>query len=675
MKEEQSNEYQRLNQTVRGKRKIYGAETYQLDGVIMVKVGIVGCGKIATVVHIPLLRRNVKVKVTAVVDIDENQMYETMEKFRIEEGYADYQSMLERADTDSVFVCTPPETHSQIVLDSINHGKHVFCEKPMATTVQEGLAIKKALETKRRKASVGPVLMPAHNFIFTPCFVHALELFKNGEIGSLQKIQGYTASNLTFYRAKTDFRTHAKGGVIEDQLPHILYLCHEIGGCIERVLSIEPLRRGHAVIDGVNVEARLTSGVAASLSARWTSLLDGFLPTLKFDLIGDSGQIKMDLLRKPYNVTILKDREGVKTIHLGRRLRQYLDALRWRHPSYANEHSHFLRCVEGNERARVTVDDGIELVRSLNGVMSLFERSPYSPTGREKAVVLRAGEDLESTIRKSINLLGGLNVNIDDLVVIKPNVCYPKNNENMVITDPRVLEAVINIVKEKTKNVMVVESDSMSGTAISRVTKSGVMDLIEKCDVEFLNISEDEVEEHKVAGFTLQVPKTVMKADFLINIPKIKTHDIVFISIAMKNMFGTLANKKKWELHRQLGKILVFLNRTIRQDLIVVDGIVGMEGLGPIQGSPVDLGLIVSGLNPATVDAVCCHIMSFNPYTIETLWRAYKAGVGEIDIGQIHVLGEQIKDVKKRFSHPIRSPKNVLAAIRTRLKMYLRKKG
>lgn len=639
------------------------------------KVGIVGCGKIATVVHLPLLRKNVSVKVTAAVDINENRMYETMERFRIEEGYADYRSMLERADIDSVFVCTPPETHAQIVADSLNHGKHVFCEKPMATTVQEGLAIKKALETKRRKASVGLVLMPAHNFIFTPCFIHALKLVKNGEIGSLQRIQCYTASNLTFYGAKTDFRIHAKGGAVEDQLPHVLYLCHEIGGRLETVLSINPLRRGHTVVDGVNVEARLTGGVAASLSARWTSLLDGFLPTLKFDLMGDSGQIKMDLLRTPYNVTIHKDREGVKTIHMGRRLRQHLDAPRWKHPSYAKEHSHFLRCVEGKERARVTVDDGIELVRALNRIMTLFERSPYSPTGREKVVVLRAGEDLESTIRKSINLLGGLNVNINDLVVIKPNVCYPKNNENMIITDPRVLEAVINIVKKKTKNVMVVESDSMSGTANSRVTKSGVMDLIKECDVEFLNISEDEVEEHKVAGFTLKVPKIVMKADFLINIPKIKTHDIVFISIAMKNMFGALANKKKWKFHRQLGEVLVFLNRTIRQDLIVVDGIVGMEGLGPIQGSPVDLGLIISGFNPATVDAVCCHIMNFNPYAIETMWSAYKAGVGEIDIGRIQVLGEKIKDVKKRFSRPIRSPKNVLTSLRTRLKMYLRTKG
>jgi len=96
-----------------------------------------------------------------------------------------------------------------------------------------------------------------------------------------------------------------------------------------------------------------------------------------------------------------------------------------------------------------------------------------------------------------------------------------------------------------------------------------------------------------------------------------------------------------------------------------------MEGLGPIQGSPVDLGLIISGLNSVTVDAVCCHIMGINPYAVETLWKAYKAGVGEIDIKRIQVLGETIDNVKRKFSYPVLSPKNIAVALKTRLKVYL----
>jgi len=633
------------------------------------KVGIVGCGKIATSVHLPLLEKIEGVEVVAAADTNDERLRENLENFGVDEGYADHRGMLKKADVEAVYVCTPPATHFQIVMDSINHAKHVFCEKPIVTTVEQGLAIKKKMEAKGKHSSKRLVLMPAHNFIFTPCFGQALQFIEKGEIGTVQKIQGCTASNLTFYGAKTDFRIHAKGGVIEDQLPHVIYLAHEVGGPLEQIVSLDPLRKGHTVVDDVSVEAKLTSGIAASLSAKWA----GFIPGLKFEVTGDLGQIKMDLLRTPYNLTVVKEGDA-KTIHMGKRLRQYLDVFRNRHPSYLNEHLHFVKCVDETERERVTIDNGIELVRTLSGIMTLYEESPYSPIGREKAVIVQAEEDFEGAVEKSIELLGGLNVKKDASVVIKPNVCYHKNVENMVITDPRVLEAIINIVKRRTKNVIVVESDSHSGTADWRVRKSGVMDLIEKSNVEFLNLSEDDFEEREVGGLTLQIPKTVLKADFFINAPKVKTCNVehTFITIAMKNMFGTLGNKRKPNLHGQLMEILVFLNRTIRQDLIIVDGIVGMQGLGPIQGEPVNLGLIISGLNPVTVDAVCCHIMGINPYGVEPLWKAHKAGVGEIDMERIQVLGETIDAVKTKFSHPVLSPRNVLTALKTSFKTHIR---
>ena len=635
-----------------------------------VKVGIVGCGRIATMVHLPSLTKINKIDVVAAVDTNKERLHETLEKFSIEEGYNDYRPMLKKVDVDTVFVCTPPRYHFQIVTDSIKHGKHVFCEKPIATTVEEAVAMKKALEKRNRKNSDSLVLMPGHNFIFTPCFIEALQHVKNEEIGNLQKIVGCTTSNLMFYGAKTDFRILTKGGVIEDQLPHVIYLCHEAGGSLERVLSIDPRRRGHTVVDNINLKIELTNGIQASLSARWS----GLIPTLKFDLIGDSGRIKMDLLKTPYNITVVKDGES-KTIHMGRRIQQYFDVLRNRHPSYLLEHMHLLKCIEKVDKARVTIDDGINLVRTLSEVMTLFEESPYSPVGREKVAIVKAEKDVEEAIHKSIHLLGGLDIKRNQRVVIKPNVCYHKNLDNMIITDPRVLEVVIDSVKKRTDNIVVVESDNNSGTAEDRVTKSGVMELIEKCGVEFLNLSDDETEEHHINGITLQIPKTVLKTDFFINVPKVKTCNIehTFITVAMKNMFGVLANKKKPKLHGKLIAILLFLNRTIRQDLIIVDGIVGMQGLGPIQGSPVDLGLIISGLNPVTVDAVCCHIMGINPYAVEPLWKAYKTGIGEIDMNRTQILGEKINNVSKKFDYPKFSSKNILTALKTTVKVHMRK--
>jgi predicted dehydrogenase/uncharacterized protein (DUF362 family) len=633
------------------------------------KAGIVGCGRIATMVHLPLLKKIDGLTVIAAADTNEKRLSEILEKYNIDEGYSDCRQMLEKADVDAVYVCTPPATHFQIVMDCINHDKHVFCEKPISATLEEGRAIKKKLETK--DSSKRLILMPAHNFIFTPCFVQALQFIRDKEIGSITKIQACASSNITLYGAKTDFRIHTKGGVIEDQLPHAIYLAHDVGGSLEKVVSVEPYRRRHTVVDEVNVEAILANGITANISGKWA----GFIPELKFEIIGDKGQIYMDILKTPYNLTIVKDGKE-KTMHMGRRIRQYLDVLRFKHPSYLNEHLHFSKCVEGMEKLRVTVDDGLEVVKTLSEIIPLYEESPYSAVGVEKAAIVRVENDVELAVQKSIDLLEGLNFKHNASVVIKPNVCYHKNVENMIITDERVLKSIITMAKRKTKNVTVVESDSRSGTADERMTKSGIMNLIEKCDVEFLNLSEDDFEEHEVAGLTIQIPKTVLNADFFINVPKVKTCNIehTFITIAMKNMFGVLANKEKPKLHSKLMEILVFINRAIRQNLIVVDGIVGMQGLGPIQGTPVNLNLIISGLNPVTVDAVCCHVMGINPYAVETLWKAYKAGVGEIDINKTEVLGEIVDDVKKKFNYPIFSTKNALDALKTSFKVYLRKK-
>jgi uncharacterized protein (DUF362 family) len=243
----------------------------------------------------------------------------------------------------------------------------------------------------------------------------------------------------------------------------------------------------------------------------------------------------------------------------------------------------------------------------------------------------------------------------------------------MITTDVRVLETVLDFVKRRTKNVLVVESDSHSGTAEKRMMSTGSMDIVKKCDVEFLNLSNDDIEEHEVAGFVLEIPKTVQKADLIVNLPKLKTNDMVHISVAMKNMFGILANKKRSKLHKSLTEILVYLNRFLRQDLIIVDGIVGMEGMGPIRGSPVQLGLIISGQDPVTVDAVCCNIMEINPYAVVPLWKAYNAGVGEINIQNIQVVGETIDDVRMKFRLPSLTAQNIFTALKTSLKAYTKR--
>jgi len=633
-----------------------------------VKVGVVGCGRIATSVHMPSIKRIHGYELVAASDLNKTRLDEARERFGIDETYDDYRLMLAKADVDAVFVCTPPEHHFRAVMDALEKGKHVLCEKPLASTLEESLTIRETYEAQR-KTMQQLFLMPAHNFIFTPCFEEALKRVENREIGKIDKIEACITTNLQFYGAKTDFRNQAKCGVLEDIFPHLIYLVQRIGGPLEKVTDIEPQLKG-GMVSIVNVKMTLQRGAEASLTGKWT----GFVPTLQLDLLGENGEIRMNLLRAPYNIAAMKNGE-FQTTFMGPRLRQYIDVLRSKHPSYTNEHVHFLKCATGETQPQVTVDDGIALVQALNIITECYQGNASSaPTQEDTVVVLREnGNTIEDTVKKSVEMLGGLNIRKDDLVVVKPNVCFPKNLQGMIITDPKLLESVLHLVKKRSKNVLVVESDAASGTAEKRLTNTGVMDVIKKCDAEFLNLSKDEVEEHDVANLNVAIPKTVLQADFLINVPKFKTNDFVVISIAMKNMFGVVATKKKTHLHSKLAEVLVHLNKIVHQDLVITDGIVAMEGLGPINGNKVDLGLIISGRNPVTVDAACCYIAGFNPYAVEPLWRAHQKGMGEIDASKIQFLGEDVNNIKNKFSRPTLSRTNIVQAISTAFKIRLRK--
>ena len=154
--------------------------------------------------------------------------------------------------------------------------------------------------------------------------------------------------------------------------------------------------------------------------------------------------------------------------------------------------------------------------------------------------LVEARGDITSAVSRSIDLVGGLNLNGGEHVIIKPNVCNAKNPDGMVITDFRILKAVIDLVKEKTEKITVVESDNISDTADHRLEQAGLLKLLEEWDVSFLNLSKDETEIHSVAGKKLRLPKTVLNADYFINLPKIKTEGHVSVTLSIKNLFGIL---------------------------------------------------------------------------------------------------------------------------------------
>ena len=278
--------------------------------------------------------------------------------------------------------------------------------------------------------------------------------------------------------------------------------------------------------------------------------------------------------------------------------------------------------------------------------------------------------EIDDAVRRSIDLIGGLQLDPGNCVVIKPNVCNPKNPDGMVITDFRIIKAVVDLVRKNGNELVVVESDNISGTADARVEKSGLMRLLDEWDVEFLNLSHDDYEEFGIAGTTLRLPRTVLEAEYFINIPKIKTCAHTLVTLGIKNLYGVFQRKQKSKLHKNLNEILPFLTEKIRNDLVIVDGINCMEGNGPIIGNPVCMNLILAGRNVVSVDAVCCWLMGFDPKVVPHIALSAEKGLGSINADSIEVVGADWIKYIQEFEPPY-SIKSTIKSLKSIRDVYL----
>jgi uncharacterized protein (DUF362 family) len=152
----------------------------------------------------------------------------------------------------------------------------------------------------------------------------------------------------------------------------------------------------------------------------------------------------------------------------------------------------------------------------------------------------------------------------------------------------------------------------------------------------------------------LYLPKTVLGVDFLVSMPKLKTHHWAGVTLSLKNMFGIVPGScygwPKNVLHwAGIDRAILDVNAACRPDFAIVDGIVGMEGNGPIQGTPKASGVLVLGNDPVAVDSTCCRIMGLVPERVKYLSRAGTL-LGHLQTNKIQQFGESVASVRTNFA-------------------------
>jgi uncharacterized protein (DUF362 family) len=174
------------------------------------------------------------------------------------------------------------------------------------------------------------------------------------------------------------------------------------------------------------------------------------------------------------------------------------------------------------------------------------------------------------------------------------------------------------------------------------------------CDLNIDDVERIELETRASRLKELFLPKTVLGADFLVSMPKLKTHHWAGVTLSLKNMFGIVPGScygwPKNVLHwAGIDRSILDLNAAARPDFAIVDGILGMEGNGPIQGSPKYAGVFLFGDDPVAVDSTACRVMGLLPEKVNYLRRAGTM-LGHVQASKIQQLGEPIQSVKTQFS-------------------------
>ncbi|MCW4031418.1 MAG: DUF362 domain-containing protein [Candidatus Bathyarchaeota archaeon] len=239
-----------------------------------------------------------------------------------------------------------------------------------------------------------------------------------------------------------------------------------------------------------------------------------------------------------------------------------------------------------------------------------------------------------------------------DKVLIKVNFITAKTWDTGATTDPIVVEAIIKKLEVLPVKVYVVESDATITNADRAFEVTGMKDMCDRNHVEWLNLRhiKDKVKLAVPNGKALKsisVPRLVTESA-VISAAKLKTHSDTGVTLGMKNMFGLLPDKFKGKYHlKGINKVIVDINAVLKPAITVIDGFVGMEGNGPIDGTPVQMNLIIAGTDPVATDATAARIMGFNPYEVAHIRKAYERGLGK---SEAIIMGEKLETVKRSFT-------------------------
>jgi uncharacterized protein (DUF362 family) len=276
--------------------------------------------------------------------------------------------------------------------------------------------------------------------------------------------------------------------------------------------------------------------------------------------------------------------------------------------------------------------------------------------------ISRAGEDISGIIKEAIDKAG---LRGKKLIYIKPNLSHPEYLSG-VVTSPEVMHQVVSLLRDGNSEVIVGESNGINYPCWTAFDKTGMKEAVESAGGTAINLSEDKVVEVKFQTNgplkQLYLPKTILKADAVVDLPLMKTHEFMAYTGALKNLFGCIPSNRRIYLHPYLPEVFYRLYQVFKPALTIMDARIGIEGNGPTKGKPVKMDLFLTGNDALAVDIVATNVMMLD---WKKTYLKYVADKAHFNGDTIPIEGLPVEAVARRFEPP-----NIDLPVKLQMKIY-----
>jgi uncharacterized protein (DUF362 family) len=284
-------------------------------------------------------------------------------------------------------------------------------------------------------------------------------------------------------------------------------------------------------------------------------------------------------------------------------------------------------------------------------------------------VGLAKGGSRAENVSQALRLIGdGIDLTRKSNIFVKVNFVSTRNQ--LAATHVDAVRSLLEFLRQRYDGRITIGESSPEGPAAEAYRRFGYLELLRDFKVDLVDINDGdwvpvEVYDSDLRPMRLRYSKAVAESDYRIAIGPPKTHNVVVVTLSIKNLamgalycesgIGPDVDSDKHKMHQGHAAHnlnLYLLAQAYPPDLSVIDGYVGMDGDGPVDGEPVEWKVAIASRDPVAADCLTAHLMGFPLADIGYLWYCVQNGLGSGDPDQMEIAGEQLRDCYRKFTPP-----------------------